>query len=190
MASPTETVARNFLSYGVYDIILFAVFAAVMYAVLRKSKILGDSPVIAGIVSLGAGFMFFGYPVITGNPSLLISMTTFFTQASILGIVFLVAFLMASFFYPDMVGILAKTFTHRTTLMVMVSVGFILFITSGLVQILWQPIVGSGGQSNTGTAGTSSGGVAKTGPNVLLLVAGIAIFMMMIIIAAAIARSD
>jgi len=168
MATPTQTVAENLLALGVYDIILFAIFAAIFYAVLKKTKFLGDSPVIIGII--------------TGASSLLANITSFFTQAAVISIVFLVGFLIAGFFYPNLTDMLKSTFTRRSTLMVMVTLGFLLFLTSGLVGVIWAPFTTP---SNTGNTDSN-----KIPQNTLLLIAGISIFMMMLIVAAGIVRSE
>jgi|FaiFalDrversion2_1042247.scaffolds.fasta_scaffold03747_1 hypothetical protein len=179
MVSPIESVIKNFLSLGVYDVILFAFISALFYGVLRKSKILGDSAVLNGIVAIGVAFLFLGYPIITGAPSLLANIVTFFTQVSIIAIIFLISFLIASFFYPNLTEMLTKTFTHRTTLFALVALGFILFLISGVAEILWQPMLKPPSPSSTN--------IPK---NITLFIAGISVFIFMLIIAASVVRGE
>lgn len=183
MVTPSENLVTNLLNLGAYDIILFAFFAALFYAVLRKTKILGDSPVLLGVISLGLSFLIFGFPVITGAGSLLFNFTTFFTQIGVIGVVFLVAFLLASFFYPNMPEMLAKSFTHRSALVAMIALVIVLFLTSGLVQVFWQATLSPPSNSISSKA-------APIPQNILLFVAGISIFMIMIIIAAYVVREE
>jgi hypothetical protein len=178
MVSPIESVIKNFLSLGVYDVILFAFISALFYGVLRKSKILGDSAVLNGIVAIGVAFLFLGYPIITGTPSLLTSIVTFFTQVSIIAIIFLISFLIASFFYPNLTEMLTKKFTHRTTLFALLALGFILFLSSA-AEVLWQPMLKP--------PSPSSPNIPK---NITLFIAGISVFMLMLIIAASVVRGE
>ncbi len=186
MATPAETVTRTFLQHGIFDIIIFAMVAAIVYAVLRKTKILGDSPVVAGIISLGVAFLIFGYPIITGTGSILVGITSFFTQVAVIGLVLLVGFLLASFFYPDLQEFLRKTFIHRSVLSIMIALGFVLLVTSGLISVIWDTLTGPSDSLQPG----GEGGSGRLPQNVYIFIAGIVLFVVMIIIAAGVVRSS
>jgi hypothetical protein len=181
MATPTQNVITNLLNLGVYDIILFALFAAIFYAMLRKMKILGDSAILNGVISIGISFLIFGFPVITGMGSLVTYFSTFFTQVSVILLIFFIGVLIASFFYPDLPGMLTKTFVNRTTLVALLALGAILFLTSGLINVFQL----GGPATGTTTGSTKTGGPP---PNVNILIVGIGIFIFMLIIASAVVR--
>ena len=177
MVSPFEIVVKKLSELGFYDFLIpFIISSVVFYAVLKKSKILGDSPVLNGILSLSIAFMIFGFPILTGI-TLGISLATFFTQLAVFALIFIVALVIASVFYPDLTKTLTETFKSRNVIWIMIAIGFTLMITSGLITAIFSPAV-------------FGGGAGKLGPptDVLMLVAGLVIFMVLLIIAAATAR--
>jgi len=84
--------------------------------------------------------------------------------------------IMASFFYPDLMGFLGKVMTSRSVLMIMIVVGIVLMVTSGLV------VVFTGGLTTTPKAGAPP----STPTDVYVIIAGVMIFAVLILVASAI----
>lgn len=181
MVNPIGEALGRMLEIGFFDILAFVLFLAIFYALFRKSKVLGESVVINGIAALAISFFIFLYPLTFGL-SFVNNLTAFFAQSIVWILTFLLAFLIASFFYPNLPGMLAETFKRRTTLWALIGLAFSLIVTSGFISILWQGIV---------SPKPVAPGAAPPPPrDVLILVAGIIIFVVLIIIAAATARGE
>ncbi len=179
MANVFDALVKQLISLGFYDFLFpFIITAAIFYGLLRKSKILSDSPLINGVIALSIAFMVFGFPTISGI-SLSTPLSTFFTQATVWVLIFLIGFILASFFYPELSKMLLEQFTRRSTLMIMISIGITLFVVSGLLSAIFIP------PSKPPAPGTP----ASTPTDVIIITAGVIIFIVLIIIAAAIARS-
>jgi len=177
MTNPFELVVRQLLSLGFYDFLFpFIITATIVFGLLKKSKILSESWVINGVVSLSIAFMIFGFPVIVGV-SLASPFSTYFTQITVFVLVFVMGLLLASFFYPDLTGMLLKQVTRRSSMYVMIAIAIAFFITSGMVNIFFPP-------AKATTPGTPAG----TPTDVILIAAAVVIFIVLIIIAVAIAR--
>lgn len=178
MTSPFEAVAQKLIDLGFYDYLIpFIITSAIVYGLLKKTKILGESVVINGALSLSIAFLIFAFPAFFGV-SFALPLTRFFGGAVVWILVFLIGFLLAGFFYPDLGKILAETFTRRSALIVMIVIGISLFITSGLI------IVFLGGLS-PGGGGGGGGGVST---DIIILAIGVILFIVLIIIASAISR--
>lgn len=110
MVNIFQLAVERLVEVGFYSFLLpFILFTTVLYAVLRKTQILGESPVIHGIISVGVGLLVFGAPVIVGV-NLAQPLTAFLTQGAIAILVFVIAFLVASFFYPNIMEKLPEIF--------------------------------------------------------------------------------
>jgi len=168
---------QNLLSFGFYNLFIWMLTLAIMYAILKKSKILGESPFINGVVALAIAFFIFAFPVLTGV-SLILPTVTFFTQTTVILLFFIVGFIMASLFYPDLPKFLIEQFVRRTTLWALVALGLALFITSGLVSTFWFGITAPT------TQGAPVGGVS---PDIIIIVTGVVLFVVVLIIAASVA---
>ncbi|MFH1623252.1 MAG: hypothetical protein ABIA12_01915 [Candidatus Aenigmatarchaeota archaeon] len=138
------TVISKMVDVGMYDLLIFVFALALFYAVLKRAKILGESTVINGTIAFVISFFIFGYPVIVGY-SLVTPFASFFTQTTVFIMVFLVAFLMASFFYPDLPEFLTKSFSSRGMLMNTIAIGIAIAVISGAVSVLWNFPKGSEG---------------------------------------------
>jgi len=172
MANILDPVITQLLELGVYDILVFVVVTAIFYGFLRKSKLLGGSPVLNGVLALSIGFLVLGFKWITGV-ALTTPLSMFFTQGTVLLLLFIFGFLAASMFYPDLLKWLPQVFKTRGMLTIMIVLGFTLLITSGLITILW-------------TVPTPEPGVETVGPpmDIILVATGLIIFVVMLIIAA------
>ena len=110
MVNIFQIAAERLVDVGFYNFLLpFILFTTVLYAVLKKTGILGDSIIIHGIISVSVGLLVFGVPVILGS-SLVQPLTAFLTQAVIAILVFVVGLLVASFFYPNIMEKLPEIF--------------------------------------------------------------------------------
>ena len=110
MTNIFQIAVERLVDLGVYNFLLpFILFATVIYAVLRKTKILGESPVINGIISITVALFIFGMPVIIGI-NITAELTAFLTQAAIIIVVIMVGMLIASFFYPNIMEKLPDIF--------------------------------------------------------------------------------
>ncbi len=175
MPSLFEPVIKWMIDLGFYSFLFpWIVTSAIFYGLLRKSKIFGESTTLNGLIAISIAFLVIGFPILS-QFSLSLPIATFFTQATVFILIFVFAFIAASFFYPDLTRMLLERFTRRTTLAVLIVLGIALFITSGL-------------------AGVFTYGLGKPAPpgapappiDVIILAAGIIIFMVIIIIAGAI----
>ena len=184
MADLFQPIIQKLIDLGFYNFFFpFLVAAALFFGLLKKSKILGDSAVINGVVSLSLAFLIMGFPVIFGQPSFFkLPLSSFFTQATVVLLFFVMAFIGASFFYPDMGKFVADAFKHRTMMTIMIAIAFGLLFTSGLINVLFVGL----NPPSSATGGNQQAG--KPPFDVIIIVAGIIIFMIMIIIAASIVR--
>ncbi len=178
VANIFEPIIRRLIEVGFYEFLLFLFSLAMFYALLKKSKVLGESPLINAVIAFVGAFLVFGYPVIIGI-SLTMPLTTFFTQAVIWILLIFVGLLLASFFYKDLPGMLAEQFKRRTTLYEMLAVGLVLLVTSGLISVLWQ-----------GVAAPAAPGAPTPPQDVLLIAAGVIIFIVVILIGASTVRME
>jgi len=176
MANLFEPVVSNLLELGFYDLLIFIIVAAIFYGLLKKSKVLGESVAINGVVSLSIAFLVFGFRWITGI-ALTTNLSAFFTQAAVVLLFLLFGFIGASMFYPDMTKWLTEVFSHRTMLAVLITLGLALLITSGLITVLWS----GGGEP-------AEPGEVQTPTDVIVVGAGLLIFMVLIIIASSVVR--
>ena len=110
MANIFQIAVERLVDLGFYNFLLpFILFTTVLYAVLRKTQMLGDSPIIHGIVSVTAGLFVFGTPVILGA-DLSGGLTAFLTQGVIMILVVVVGLLIGSFFVPNLTEKLPEIF--------------------------------------------------------------------------------
>jgi len=136
MVSPFELVVKALVDLGFYGFVLpFIISATVFYAILRRSKALGESNIINAVLSISLAFMVFGFPVITGT-ALDLPMVTFFTQITVFTLIFIMAGVVASIFYPNFPEFLNREFKRRTWLFISVALSVGLLITSGLISVI------------------------------------------------------
>lgn len=180
MADVFQPIITRFISLGFLNALMLFFFSAILYAILRRSKILGESEVINGFVAFVAAFLVFVFPFITGI-NLIPNFSLFFTQSVVILLFLLMGFILAALFYPDMPEFLAEHFTHRSILSVMIALGIALFVLSGLVSTLLASF----------TSPNLAGGGPGPSTDVLIIGAAIIIFIVILIVAASTAgRSD
>jgi len=138
MTDISVLIVNKLLSIGFFNILIFILALTILYAILRRIKILGENPAINAIVAFSAAFFVFAFPVISGI-NLLSPLSTYITQVLIFALVFFGGMIMASFFYPDLINFLASAFKSRNVLLGMIALSLALFVTSGLVSIFYSP---------------------------------------------------
>ncbi|MEM5835471.1 MAG: hypothetical protein QW040_00560 [Candidatus Aenigmatarchaeota archaeon] len=166
--NPFLDMVKSFRISGVFDIFIFILFFVAFYAILTKSKVLGSNPGINGIVALIAAFFISLYSTFTGF-SLIEPLSRFFTQASVIGIMFIMALVIASVFYPDLPKMLGEYIKGPVILYVLIPLALALLITSRTIWVLWA------GYKVTPGAGLSG--------DVPILIIGLLIFGVLLIIA-------
>lgn len=173
MANVMENIVTQLLNVGFYDFLLFLFSITVFFAVLKKSKILGESPLINGVIAFVAAFLIFSFPMITGL-SLTFQLSNAFMHLMMWMFIFIIAGIIASFFYPDLPKMLGEQFTQRTFLYIGIILGLVIGILSGLIPQIISGLTGPR---------------APVGPQIPLdiinMATGVIIFLVIIVIAAA-----
>jgi predicted cobalt transporter CbtA len=176
MADIFTPVIQKLAGYGFLNFLIFIVTFAIFFALIKKSKIFGESQPINLVVSFSAAFLIFSFPVLMGI-NLATPLSTFFTQGFVILLFFIFGMIAASVFYPDLPGMLAKEFTRRTTFWSMVAIGVALFVTSGLIDVFTSM------QTKPSTTGAP-----KPPVDVVTIIAGLIIFVVVLMIASSAAK--
>jgi hypothetical protein len=172
MADVFEPVVKKLFEWGLGNVIVFFLSVAIFYAILRKSKVLGESAIVNGIVAgITAFLVSFWFPIYTGV-TLVNSMTAFFSQSIAILIFLIVGFLMAGLFYPNMPEMLMEQFKRRTVLAVMLALALVLFITSGLVSTMWS----------LATVPTEPGKPSGPSPDIYLITTAVILFIIILLV--------
>jgi len=171
MSDVFAPIVTRLVSLGFFNLLTFILAITLIYALLRQRKIFGDNALINATIAFSIAFFIFAYPIITGI-SLVTPITTFFSQAFVFILVFFIGFLVASIFYPDFPKVLGDFFKSRNVLFSMIALSVALFVTSGLVSIIYS----SSGPSNQPSAPREN----------ILLIAGLIIAVVLLLIAGSI----
>jgi len=144
-----EEVVQRLIELGFYKFLLpFIIISAIVYAVLRKTQIFGESPLIGGIISLSIAFFIFGLPVLSGA-NLVKPLTGFFGQVTIVILIISFGLLITGLFVPDLMGKMGEWVTGGGIVWWMILLVVIIAVTSGLFFFITNPIAeaaGSGGK--------------------------------------------
>jgi hypothetical protein len=178
MADIFASIVSKLLGLGFFNFLTFILAMTLIYALLRQRKIFGESPLINGLISFSIAFFIFAYPIISGI-SLSIPITTFFSQAFVFILIFFIGILIASFFYPDFPKALEGFFKTRNTLFAMIALSIALFVTSGLVGIIYGSFIGGP---------SAQPGKPSAPPEIILLIAGLIIAVVVLLIAGSVGR--
>jgi hypothetical protein len=176
MSDVFSVMISKLLGVGFFNLLTFLLALVLIYALLKQRKVFGDNPIINGIVAFSIAFFIFAYPIIAGI-SLVVPITTFFSQAFVFILLFFIGFLIASFFYPDFSSALSKFFQSRNVLFAMIALSLALFVTSGLVEVIYSM-----------TPGPQKKPTAP--PENVLLIAGLMIAVVVLLIAGSIRRGE
>jgi len=168
-------IVTKLVSLGFFNLLTFILAMALVYALLKQRKIFGDNVLINSTIAFSIAFFIFAYPIITGI-SLVVPITTFFSQAFVFILVLFIGFLAASILYPDFPTILGKFFQSRNVLFSMIALSLALFVTSGLVTVIY---------SSTPLS-DQTGGRPSPSRETTLLIAGLIIAVIVLLIAGSI----
>jgi hypothetical protein len=170
MSNLYSLIVNRLSEVGFFNLLTFFLTLTLIYALLRQKRILGDNVILKALIAFSIAFFIFAYPIITGV-SLVVPLTTFFSQAFAVLLILFISFLIASLFYPDIPKALGKMFTGGEALYVLIGVSVALFVSSGLVGVFYSYIVPS-----SQPAGPSAP------PEVILLVVGLIIVIVGLLI--------
>jgi hypothetical protein len=168
-------IVTRLVSLGFFNLLTFILAMALVYALLKQRKIFGDNVLINATIAFSVAFFIFAYPIITGI-SLVAPITSFLSQAFVFILVFFIGFLVASIFYPDFPKVLSEFFKSRNVLFSMIALSVALFVTSGLVTVIYN---------STPLSGQSGGQPSPSRENTLLI-AGLIIAVIVLLIAGSI----
>jgi len=131
-----ELVAKKMAEVGMFTYLFpFILLFAFFYAILKKSKVFGDSTIVNGSISFVVSMIIaFYYPIVTGF-SIASSLSVFLMQVSVFILIFSLALIAASLFYPNLQEWLPTVFKSRNMLAIMIALGITFFVTSGLIGI-------------------------------------------------------
>jgi uncharacterized membrane protein YidH (DUF202 family) len=153
------------------SVIIFVFIFAIFYAMSRKSKLLGESPIMNGVASFLVAFMVTWFSV--SVMSLTAPLSAFFAQGTALMMFVIFGILAASLFYPDLPKVLGE-FKTRSILWIMIIFGILLFVTSGLISVFW-----------TQASQPPKPGEVRPSTDVIVISAVILIFVVVLTVAAA-----
>ncbi len=135
-----QNVVQRLIDLGFYEFFLpFILVAAITYAVLRKTKLLGESSFLNGIISLSLALFIFGLPVLSGV-SIVKPLTSFFGSIWVVMLILVGGMLLASFFVPDLVSRLMTEMKGGGMIWWMIVAGLVIAIISGLFGFITKPI--------------------------------------------------
>lgn len=174
--TPFDIVVNKLIELGFYDFFFpFLILTVITFALLRKSKILGEGMAINGVVALAIGMMILGFPVIVGY-TFTTELSTFFVQGTLWTLIIILALIMSAAVYPNLGAVLQDQFKSRSFMWYMLVIVLGIFITSGMVGIFSNI-------SNPALTGEEPD-VPEAPQDLVLIIAALIIFMVMIAIAA------
>ena len=139
MTNPFQMITERLVELGVYDYLFpMIIFWAVFFALLRKTKIFGDSVVIYVTLSLVLSFFIWAYAATLPTMAIGGPMSRFIVQFLIIILTISFGLIGASIAYPDFSETLKRAFGESNAFLwiILVSIIIILFATSGLGGVL------------------------------------------------------
>lgn len=138
MINPFRLVAERLAEYGFFGFMLpWLITTAIFYGLLKKSGIF-PSEMINGILSISVAFFIWGYLISPVAVELTTPLSTFFTQLSVIVVVFLFGLVGVSMFHPDLGETLANLVKGGGFIWVGVVVVVILLFMSGLSGLIFR----------------------------------------------------
>ena len=138
MVNPFQIVAERLRDLGFFDFFIpWVMTSALLYALLRKSKIFGDDAiVINSVLSISVSFFTWGFIVLAGGGGIGAALSKFVTEIVLIGIGFLFIVLIAGIFIPDLKDLLSTLPNKGATfLIIALVIGVTLMIGSGLFNL-------------------------------------------------------
>ncbi|MFH8080273.1 MAG: hypothetical protein QXO84_00100 [Candidatus Aenigmatarchaeota archaeon] len=138
MTNPFRVLVEKLAETGIYDFLLpMIIFWAIMYGLLRKSKIFGDAEAIYAILTFAFSFFIWGYAATLPEMSIGRPLSQFTAQFFVITLIFFFGFVAASIAYPNFTDALKVAFEGKTTLLwVFLVIFIILFFIVGLNNFL------------------------------------------------------
>ncbi len=132
-----QMIAIRLGELGFYDFLLpWLITSAIIWGLLQKSKIFGESAVaINSVLSLAISFLVWGFLASSGF-SIAGPLSHFFTMIAVVIIVISVGLIASSLFYPDFGKNLTDVFKGSGWIVAFLVIVGILFILSGLTSVL------------------------------------------------------
>jgi LPXTG-motif cell wall-anchored protein len=149
MLNPFQLIAQRMVELGAINFFIpWIITTTIFWALLTKSKMF-ESSLVNAILSISVAFLVWGYLVSPIAIGLGKSLSIFITQGLVLIIVFMVALLGASMFYPKFGETLTTAFKSKTMIWIFIAIFFGgLFFTSGLYRVLINGLPSTGKQSD------------------------------------------
>jgi len=142
-----EQAIQRLIELGFYKFFLpFIIVSAIVYALLRRSQILGESPLINGIVSISIAFFIFGLPVLAGV-NIVQPLTSFFGQTVVVILIIVFGLLVAGLFVPNLMGKMGEWIKGGGIVWWMIILVLVLATTSGLFYFITSPIMKAVGEA-------------------------------------------
>ena len=137
-----EDLVQRLIDLGFYKFVLpFIIISAIIYALLRKNQVLGDSPVVNGIVAISFSFFVFALPILAGM-SLEKPLSSFFGQVAIVIMIIAFTMIITGMFVPNLTGVLTGGSGMIWWMLIIV---LVLALGSGLFFVVINPIAQSAG---------------------------------------------
>lgn len=138
MINPFQLVAERLAEYGFFGFMLpWLITSAVFYGLLKKSGIF-SSEMINGLLSISVAFFIWGYLISPVAVELTTPLSTFFTQLSIIVVVFLFGLVAISMFHPDLGKTLSEVVKGGSFIWIGVVIVVLLLFMSGLGGIVFR----------------------------------------------------
>jgi hypothetical protein len=135
-----EQAINALIELGFYKFLLpFILIAAIIFALLRKTQVFGESPLIGGIISISIAFFIFGLPVLSGA-NIVKPLTSFFGQISVIILIIAFGLLISGLFVPNLMGKMGEWMTGGGFVWWMIVIVVIIALTSGLFFFVISPI--------------------------------------------------
>lgn len=145
MQPPFEIVVQKLVELGFYKYIFpFFLSLAFLYALLKRSKLISDSPMVNATLAMCISFIIVGFQHLAGI-SLETPFSSFFMHATVWIWIFAIGMMVASLFYPDLGRFLTEYFIERKSRLfyALIVIGILTFVTSGMYTVftgMYKPI--------------------------------------------------
>ncbi|MFH8080274.1 MAG: hypothetical protein QXO84_00105 [Candidatus Aenigmatarchaeota archaeon] len=148
MADIFKNVILKLAEIGAFNFLFpFILTSAIFYGLLRKSKIFGEDSdrnvAVHAVISLSAAFMVWAFPILRGI-DVQTQLSTFFIQGLVVMLIIMVGLMTVGMILPENLPQkiwekINKSSTATVLIFAGLAVGFIVFLTSGLVSLFITP---------------------------------------------------
>ncbi len=140
MVSPFEAAAQKIAELGFFNFVVpFLITGAVFYGLLKKSGFFSFG--VNATLSISVSFLIWGFLVASPGVELGTAFSKFFTQISVIILLFLFSIVGASMFFPDFNEALKAAFPGGSFMWVFFAIFLIIFfVSSGLGDISGLPL--------------------------------------------------